>query len=94
MSGSDCKLILSTLMLHRTPQDAISKKDFLILHYTYGQDFDLGGRFMQGKIGKWRFDKRQFMSRYPPRCVSSSRSIAHIRRYRRHRCDTSSLVAH
>jgi len=48
-------------------QDAKSKKDFLILHYTYGQDFDLSGRFMPGKIGKWRFDKRQFMSKYPPR---------------------------
>ena len=54
-----------------TFQDAKSKKDFLILHYTYGQDFDLSGRFMPGKIGKWRFDKRQFMSKYPPRYAST-----------------------
>lgn len=40
---------------------------FYILHYTYGMDYTLTGEFMPGKIGEWRFDKRAYTSRYPPK---------------------------
>lgn len=42
-------------------------KDFLIIHYTYGNDYTLQGVFTPGKIGAWRFDKRSYMGAYPPR---------------------------
>lgn len=42
-------------------------KDFLIIHYTYGNDYTLAGVFTPGKIGAWRFDKRSYMGSYPPR---------------------------
>ena len=42
-------------------------KDFLILHYTYGNDYTLEGVFTPGKIGAWRFDKRSYMGSAPPR---------------------------
>jgi hypothetical protein len=42
-------------------------KDFLILHYTYGNDYTLDGVFTPGKIGAWRFDKRSYMGSSPPR---------------------------
>ena len=41
--------------------------DFYILHYTYGCDYDEQGVFTPGKVGKWRFDKRRFSGRYPPK---------------------------
>ena len=41
--------------------------DFYILHFTYGNDYDLDGKFTPGKIGKWRFDKRAWMSSIPPK---------------------------
>mmetsp|Transcript_63547 Transcript_63547/g.200965 ORF Transcript_63547/g.200965 Transcript_63547/m.200965 type:complete len:560 (+) Transcript_63547:123-1802(+) len=40
---------------------------FYILHFTYGCDYDLDGKFTPGKIGKWRFDKRMYMGGAPPR---------------------------
>ena len=42
-------------------------KDFYILHYTYGCDYTRDGVFTPGKIGEWRFDKRSYMGRAPPR---------------------------
>merc|ERR1711862_116608 len=42
-------------------------RDFLILHYTYGNDYDLDGKFTPGKIGACRFDKRSYMGGAPPR---------------------------
>jgi hypothetical protein len=42
-------------------------KDFLIIHYTYGNDYTLEGVFTPGKIGAWRFDKRSYMGQAPPR---------------------------
>lgn len=45
-------------------------KDFLILHYTYGNDYTLEGVFTPGKIGAWRFDKRSYMGSAPPRNLS------------------------
>lgn len=41
--------------------------DFIILHYTYGCDYTKDGDFTPGKVGQWRFDKRRFSSRYPPK---------------------------
>tara|TARA_B110000977_G_scaffold139952_2_gene177687 strand:- start:2146 stop:3726 length:1581 start_codon:yes stop_codon:yes gene_type:complete len=41
--------------------------EFFILHFTYGNDYDLDGKFTPGKIGAWRFDKRQWMSSIPPK---------------------------
>ncbi|XP_019093386.1 PREDICTED: uncharacterized protein LOC104753988 [Camelina sativa] len=38
-----------------------------IIHYTYGCDFDMKGNMMIGKIGEWRFDKRSYGSKPPPR---------------------------
>ncbi|GLC43320.1 hypothetical protein PLESTM_001458300 [Pleodorina starrii] len=42
-------------------------KPFYILHYTYGMDYKLTGEFTPGKFGEWRFDKRTYGSRPPPR---------------------------
>ena len=41
--------------------------DFYILHYTYGCDYNEKGVFTPGKVGAWRFDKRRFSGRYPPK---------------------------
>ena len=39
----------------------------IILHYTYGCDTDLEGtRIMNGTLGLWRFDKRQYYIGSPP----------------------------
>ena len=42
-------------------------RDFLILHYTYGNDYTKDGKFTPGQIGAWRFDKRSYMASAPPR---------------------------
>jgi hydroxyproline O-arabinosyltransferase len=42
-------------------------KDFYILHFTYGQDFDPQGKFTPGKVGAWHWDKRDFMGKAIPR---------------------------
>ncbi|MEW5304340.1 MAG: hypothetical protein WDW36_006957 [Sanguina aurantia] len=42
-------------------------KPYYILHYTYGMDYKLTGEFTPGKFGEWRFDKRTYSSRPPPR---------------------------
>lgn len=41
--------------------------DFYLLHFTYGNDFTLEGKFTPGKIGEWRFDKRSYTNRFPPK---------------------------
>uniref|UniRef100_A0A0D9UZI7 Hydroxyproline O-arabinosyltransferase-like domain-containing protein n=1 Tax=Leersia perrieri TaxID=77586 RepID=A0A0D9UZI7_9ORYZ len=38
-----------------------------IIHYTYGCDYTLKGVLTYGKIGEWRFDKRSYQDRPPPR---------------------------
>ena len=36
-------------------------KPIYIIHYTYGNDFDVDGTMIPDKIGPWHFDKRDFM---------------------------------
>jgi len=43
--------------------------DFLSIHFTYGMDYDSEGNFTPGKTGQWRFDKRSYMSAYPPKDI-------------------------
>ncbi|KAL6898042.1 hypothetical protein ACP4OV_006638 [Aristida adscensionis] len=38
-----------------------------IIHYTYGCDYDMKGKLTYGTIGEWRFDKRSYDSKPPPR---------------------------
>ncbi|KAI4996235.1 hypothetical protein ZWY2020_046826 [Hordeum vulgare] len=38
-----------------------------IMHFTYGCDYTLKGVLTYGKIGEWRFDKRSYQDRPPPR---------------------------
>ena len=40
---------------------------YYLLHYTYGNDYTLDGTFTPGKIGAWRFDKRSYADKPPPR---------------------------
>uniref|UniRef100_A0A0D3GDG8 Hydroxyproline O-arabinosyltransferase-like domain-containing protein n=1 Tax=Oryza barthii TaxID=65489 RepID=A0A0D3GDG8_9ORYZ len=44
--------------------------DAFIIHYTYGCDYDMKGKLTYGKIGEWRFDKRSYDSKPPPRNLS------------------------
>ncbi|THU51431.1 hypothetical protein C4D60_Mb06t30980 [Musa balbisiana] len=41
--------------------------DKYIIHYTYGCDYNMKGELTYGKIGEWRFDKRSFGQKPPPR---------------------------
>ncbi|XP_062233467.1 hydroxyproline O-arabinosyltransferase 1-like [Phragmites australis] len=41
--------------------------DAFIIHYTYGCDYDVKGKLTYGKIGEWRFDKRSYEHKPPPR---------------------------
>uniref|UniRef100_A0A0A9DNN1 Hydroxyproline O-arabinosyltransferase-like domain-containing protein n=1 Tax=Arundo donax TaxID=35708 RepID=A0A0A9DNN1_ARUDO len=41
--------------------------DAFIIHYTYGCDYDMKGKLTYGKIGEWRFDKRSYKHKSPPR---------------------------
>eukprot|EP00887_Chlorella_sp_A99_P004186 scaffold23.g4186.t1 len=38
-----------------------------MIHFTYGNDFDLQGKFTPGKVGAWHWDKRDWTVKYPPR---------------------------
>jgi hydroxyproline O-arabinosyltransferase len=40
---------------------------YYILHYTYGMDYTMTGEFTPGKFGAWRFDKRAYSGKPPPR---------------------------
>ncbi|GAB4823622.1 hypothetical protein N2152v2_010668 [Parachlorella kessleri] len=54
------------LMMGQPPFD--SKLDlYYILHYTYGNDFNMDGAFTPGKIGEWHWDKRAYHALPPPR---------------------------
>lgn len=53
-------------LMAQPPWDTSLKKTF-ILHYTYGCDYTLDGKFMPGRFGEWRFDKRSYSVRPPPR---------------------------
>ncbi|KAF5469841.1 hypothetical protein F2P56_010400 [Juglans regia] len=55
-------------MLQR-PRDWGIGKSFII-HYTYRCDYNLKGELTYGQIGEWRFDKRLFLRRPPPRNLS------------------------
>ena len=35
-----------------------------LIHYTYSNDFDPEGTFTPAVIGKWHFDKRDYIVRY------------------------------
>jgi hypothetical protein len=35
------------------------------IHYTYSQDFDAEGKFTPAVVGKWHFDKRDYIAKYP-----------------------------
>ncbi len=53
-------------MMSQPPWD--EKMDpYYLLHYTYGNDYTLEGEFTPGKIGAWRFDKRSYSEKPPPR---------------------------
>ncbi|XP_047075425.1 hydroxyproline O-arabinosyltransferase 1-like [Lolium rigidum] len=41
--------------------------DSYIIHYTYGCDYDMKGELTYGIIGEWRFDKRSYENKPPPR---------------------------
>jgi hypothetical protein len=43
------------------------EKPYYILHYTYGMDYKFTGEFTPGKYGEWRWDKRTYGQRPPPR---------------------------
>ena len=44
--------------------------DRAILHYTYGMDTDLeGNRILNGTVGPWHWDKRDFLQRPPQRVL-------------------------
>ncbi|GMH30500.1 hypothetical protein Nepgr_032343 [Nepenthes gracilis] len=45
----------------------LETKDKLILHYTYGCDYNMKGKLTYGTIGEWRFDKRSYLHGPPPR---------------------------
>ncbi|CAH2061050.1 unnamed protein product [Thlaspi arvense] len=58
--------ILHKDFMIQPPWDTESKKTYII-HYTYGCDFDMKGKILYGKIGEWRFDKRSYGDKPPPR---------------------------
>ncbi|KAK9833448.1 hypothetical protein WJX81_006347 [Elliptochloris bilobata] len=53
-------------MMSQPPWDTRLWPSYL-LHYTYGMDYTLEGQFTPGKIGAWRFDKRSYAGKPPPR---------------------------
>lgn len=46
---------------------SVNGNDYYILHYTYGMDYTLDGKFTPGVFGQWRFDKRTYAFKPPPR---------------------------
>lgn len=53
-------------MMSQPPWDE-KLEPYYILHYTYGMDYTLAGEFTPGKYGEWRFDKRSYAGKPPPR---------------------------
>ncbi|KAI5064130.1 hypothetical protein GOP47_0020800 [Adiantum capillus-veneris] len=39
----------------------------LLIHYTYGCDYNMKGELTYGKLGEWRFDKRSHLQAAPPK---------------------------
>ncbi|KAL5985569.1 Hydroxyproline O-arabinosyltransferase 1 [Asimina triloba] len=62
----DVTNILYKDFMIQPPWDLEVGKKFII-HYTYGCDYDMKGKSTYGKIGEWRFDKRSFQHKPPPR---------------------------
>ncbi|KAL5226773.1 hypothetical protein ABZP36_015038 [Zizania latifolia] len=58
--------ILRKDFMVQPPFDTKLGKTFII-HFTYGCDYTLKGVLTYGKIGEWRFDKRTYQDRPPPR---------------------------
>ena len=55
-------------MMLQPPWDTgmeIKGKEAYIIHYTYGDDYDQKGRFTNGKVGWWHFDKRDYSAVAP-----------------------------
>lgn len=57
---------LHAKMMSQPPWDT-KLEPYYILHYTYGMDYTLDGKFTPGKYGEWRFDKRTYSVKPPPR---------------------------
>ncbi|OAY69351.1 hypothetical protein ACMD2_01010 [Ananas comosus] len=58
--------ILRKDLMIQPPWDLEVGEKFII-HYTYGCDYDMKGKLTYGKIGEWRFDKRSYEGKPPPR---------------------------
>ncbi|XP_006644046.3 hydroxyproline O-arabinosyltransferase RDN2-like, partial [Oryza brachyantha] len=58
--------ILRKDFMIQPPFDTKLENTFII-HFTYGCDYTLKGVLTYGKIGEWRFDKRSYQDRPPPR---------------------------
>ncbi|VAH76054.1 unnamed protein product [Triticum turgidum subsp. durum] len=56
----------SPVIIKKPPFDKKLDNTFII-HFTYGCDYTLKGVLTYGKIGEWRFDKRSYQDRPPPR---------------------------
>eukprot|EP00775_Hariotina_reticulata_P010145 gene10145-10303_t len=52
-------------------------KPYYILHYTYGNDYTLDGKHTPGKYGAWRFDKRTYANKPPPRRLGDPPPLMH-----------------
>ncbi|XP_060208844.1 hydroxyproline O-arabinosyltransferase 1-like isoform X1 [Lycium barbarum] len=61
--------VLHKEFMIQPPWDTQIGKAFII-HYTYGCDYDMKGKMTYGKIGEWRFDKRSYSDKWPPKNLS------------------------
>uniref|UniRef100_A0A6N2M6R1 Hydroxyproline O-arabinosyltransferase-like domain-containing protein n=1 Tax=Salix viminalis TaxID=40686 RepID=A0A6N2M6R1_SALVM len=62
----DVQHVLRRDFMVQPPWDLATGKN-LIIHYTYGCDYNLKGELTYGKIGEWRFDKRSYLGGPMPR---------------------------
>lgn len=72
-AASPIRYDLHKELMLQPPWDASLKADngldAVIIHYTYGNDFNEQGEMTYGKVGSWHWDKRDYMDKYPPREV-------------------------
>lgn len=67
------RTVLAPELAAQPPWDTTEKSrqgsgpPFYMIHYTYGCDYGLNGTHMRGKFGEWRFDKRTYAAKPPPR---------------------------
>jgi hypothetical protein len=67
------RTVLSPELAAQPPWDADERSrqgqgpPFFMIHYTYGCDYSLNGTLMRGQFGEWRFDKRTYAAKPPPR---------------------------